>query len=482
MVALQIISEVGRTLQSVHDHNCLHLDIKPDNIIVGADKRPILIDFGVSKQYSEKDGCNTSTLMGYTPGFSPIEQLNSNVHAFTPATDIYALGATLYTMITGKTPPMASDILNDIETLDFPSNITPSTRIAIETAMQSKVKQRPQSVLSFLSMLHCGEEILTPSTKGFINNDTQLLKKITSKPSTPNTYSKTIVFGTVCAISIIIFIVVAYLLTSNHNTDQANTTHPTDTTTMPEATYALQTNQQQTDIQPIEQTNSQNTKQTEPNTNNETTVPTTKELKSPNTKSTQVEIPPKTTNDILNEAKRAYNDGLYNKALNLFQQINDNPIAQYYIGEMYRRGQGVTKDDFVALSWYQKAAEQGYADAQTILGQSYLLGGGGVSTDYDKAAFWNRKAAEQGDIAAQCMMGMQYQLGYGVPMDYSEAARWTRRAAEQGFWAAYNALGDIYETGGPGLSKDIEEAKRYYRIAADHGVEIAKENLERLER
>lgn len=157
--AIGIIRQVGRALGSVHSHNCLHLDIKPDNIMIGSDGKPILIDFGVSKQYSEQEGCNTSTLTGSTPGFAPLEQLNGNVKAFTPATDIYALGATLYAMLTGKTPPHASDLLNETVSLDLPSNISDQTRTAVESAMELKVKHRPQRIDAFLSLLPAVEQI-----------------------------------------------------------------------------------------------------------------------------------------------------------------------------------------------------------------------------------------------------------------------------------------------------------------------------------
>lgn len=151
--ALRIISEAGRALQKVHDRGCLHLDLKPDNIMLDAGGHPILIDFGVSKQYTSEDGCNTSTLMGCTPGYAPLEQLKGNVRAFTPATDIYAFGATLYALLTGKTPPDASDLLNDEAILEFPSGISVSTRNAIKAAMQSKVKDRPSSVDAFLALI-----------------------------------------------------------------------------------------------------------------------------------------------------------------------------------------------------------------------------------------------------------------------------------------------------------------------------------------
>ncbi len=151
--ALRIITEAGQALERVHKRGCLHLDIKPDNIMIGADGHPLLIDFGVSKQYTEEDGCNTSTLMGSTPGYAPIEQMNANVSAFTAATDVYALGATLYAMLTGQTPPRAGELLNETATLTFPDDVSPATRAALEAAMEPKVKRRPQTVSAFLALL-----------------------------------------------------------------------------------------------------------------------------------------------------------------------------------------------------------------------------------------------------------------------------------------------------------------------------------------
>lgn len=156
--ALRLIREVGHALQGVHERNCLHLDIKPDNIMLGADGHPILIDFGVSKQYTREDGCNTSTLMGCTPGYAPLEQMKGNVRAFLPATDIYALGATLYALVTGQTPPDATDLLNDDESLQYPDSVSPQTRAAIEAAMNPKVKDRPQTVAAFLALLPGAEQ------------------------------------------------------------------------------------------------------------------------------------------------------------------------------------------------------------------------------------------------------------------------------------------------------------------------------------
>ena len=94
--ALFYIRQVCEALAYVHDHNRLHLDIKPGNIMVKSDGRTVLIDFGASKQYEPTTGENNSSMPGLTPGYAPLEQTQGDVRQFFPATDIDALGATLY--------------------------------------------------------------------------------------------------------------------------------------------------------------------------------------------------------------------------------------------------------------------------------------------------------------------------------------------------------------------------------------------------
>ena len=85
--SLYFIRQVAQSLQYVHEKKLLHLDIKPGNIMVtGESLQTILIDFGVSKQYDEVSGENTSSLMGYSPGYAPPEQMNRRVGTFLPAT------------------------------------------------------------------------------------------------------------------------------------------------------------------------------------------------------------------------------------------------------------------------------------------------------------------------------------------------------------------------------------------------------------
>lgn len=155
--AIAIVQKVADALDYVHTNNRLHLDIKPANIMIDKEGNVILIDFGVSKQYDSINGENTSSLLGKTPGYAPIEQMGNSIQQFTPATDIYALGATLYKMLSGTTPPESTRITED-GLPELPASISEKTRSAVYKAMEIRKKDRPQSIKEFISMLSCNTQ------------------------------------------------------------------------------------------------------------------------------------------------------------------------------------------------------------------------------------------------------------------------------------------------------------------------------------
>lgn len=150
--AMLYIRQVASAIDYIHSKSMNHLDIKPGNIMVRkSDDIPILIDFGTSKQYDD-EGEQTSTMTpGFTHGYAPIEQYKpGGVSTFTPQTDIYALGATFYALLTGKNPPHYSEIIED----GFPSfgnNISLSTVDGIKHAMKVRKNERPATINEFLS-------------------------------------------------------------------------------------------------------------------------------------------------------------------------------------------------------------------------------------------------------------------------------------------------------------------------------------------
>ena len=147
-----------------------------------------------------------------------------------------------------------------------------------------------------------------------------------------------------------------------------------------------------------------------------------------------------------------------------------NAEAQLFLGKCYMEGWGVKEDKKEAVRWYRKAADQGFARAQYELGFCYNIGenqyyGYGVKKDDKEAARWYRKAADQGYAKAQYALGKFYAGGFGVEKDNREAVRWYRKAADQEHAEAELALGDCY-TYGWGVPKDYEEAYRWYRKVA----------------
>ena len=124
-------------------------------------------------------------------------------------------------------------------------------------------------------------------------------------------------------------------------------------------------------------------------------------------------------------------------------------------------------DFATALREWTPLAEQGEADAQTILGVMYEEGKG-VPQDYKTAVKWYKLAAEQGDADAQTQMGFMYNKGKGVPQNDKTAVKWWTLAAEQGNALAQGNLGAGYAFG-RGVLKDYVYAHMWGKIAATNG-------------
>ena len=156
-VAVKYIRQVAEALKEVHENNLLHLDVKPANIMLGKRGDAVLIDFGISKHYDEEGAQTSSAGVGISEGYAPIEQYEAGaLKTFTPVTDIYALGATLFFLLTGTRPPKASEVMN-VGLPALPGNVSPAVRNAVETAMQPATAKRPQSIGEFLRLVESGE-------------------------------------------------------------------------------------------------------------------------------------------------------------------------------------------------------------------------------------------------------------------------------------------------------------------------------------
>lgn len=190
MTATHIINQLLDAVGYIHSHKVAHLDIKPSNILIKKSGEIVLIDFGGSKRYTEAGEQTSTSPLSTSEGFAPIELYEeSALREFSPATDIYEIGATFYNLITGEIPPSAGEIMdegNPIDQRSIPSNI----KRVIKMAMEPGIKNRLQSIEEFVSILKYQEfdrnqsddtvievtnEPIVLKDKGFLNKNKYMI-------------------------------------------------------------------------------------------------------------------------------------------------------------------------------------------------------------------------------------------------------------------------------------------------------------------
>ncbi|MCH5318983.1 MAG: SEL1-like repeat protein [Paramuribaculum sp.] len=447
-----IIAPIVEAVAALHANDMTHLDIKPDNImLVKTDDgilRPVLIDFGLSKHYS-KNGTPTSTIntLGCSDGYSPSEQY-IGITSFSPEADVYALGATVYYCLTGKSPKNASE-LRDGELANELEGVASEEMVeAIRRGTRMSKFDREKDVRKLLSIERIDEtqeedgKQLTENheavrkNKGEDDNETRVInggEKPTDNISQHSDRRKKKLLtkvGIAAGVIGILFVGVLCMIKSNVTAE---------------------------------------------------------------------------------DVEKAYDSGDYEKCMELAMQIPDDAVAQKVLGSLYYHGYGVKEDYNEAVKWYRMSAEQGYAEAQYNLGVMYNNGygvkedyneavkwykkaaeqgfalaqnnlglmyndGQGVNQDHNEAMKWYMKAAEQGNAEAQTNLGVMYYDGQGVNQDYNEALKWYMKAVEQGYAVAQNNLGLMYDNG-YGVKRDYNEAVKWYRMAAEQGFAAAQYNL-----
>ena len=407
-IAVGYIRQVADALGHIHEQHIMHLDVKPGNIMLRSkDNRAILIDFGLSKHYDANSGEATSTSpVGVSHGYAPMEQYRQGgVSQFSPETDIYSLGATLYYLVTGSTPPEATIVADD-GLPKLPTHLSRSVRTAIEQAMADKRRQRPQTIKAFLDLLDNDSK---SSTEPLVEEKTEIITKTTASTSESSPKQTTSPEHThkpkrrhwwlwVIISAIVAVVALYFILAKGDDSAQADS-----------------------------------------------------------------------ITELFNKGVKYCDQGDYTEAIKYFKRAAEqgDAAAQYKLGSCYYYGKGVAIDYIQAVEWYRKAAEQGDAAAQYALGVCYN-NGEGVTQDFDEAIKWCRKAAEQGDAYAQYSLGYCYYYGNGVAIDYIQAVEWYRKAAEQGDAYAQYSLGVCYSNG-EGVTQDFDEAIKWYRKAAEQG-------------
>ena len=404
--AKEYLIQIGSALSYMHSHRVLHLDLKPSNIMLRSTGEAVLIDFGLSKHYDDHGRPESSTTIGAgTPGYAAMEQSNYREGSgFAATLDVYGLGATLYKMLSGERPPLATDIFNE----GFPRQVLEKKGISkgliavVEKSMSSAKRDRYQSIREMMSeiedegteIVQAGEdpsaeertEVEAPPRVGSSSDRTS--PGITSEEERKEEKGKG--RGKKRYRWIILGFLIVVLVWGGLELFQ-----------IPQG-YRW--------------------------------VRSQRELAEQGHAEAQYNL-----GECYYFGRGVSKD--YAEAVKWYRQAAEqgNAEAQIRLGDFYRDGQGVSQDSAEAVKWYRQAAEQGNAEAQIRLGDCYH-DGQGVSQDSAEAVKWYRQAAEQGRADAQYMLGECYHYGQGVSQDFAEAVKWYRQAAEQGYGPAKDRL------------------------------------------
>ena len=130
------------------------MDIKPGNVLVDIHGKLKLIDFGASKQMKLEGGATTNTQAAYTTGYAPLEQVSQRLEDVGPWTDLYAVGALCYRLLTNQKLPECYDILLKRDAaFSFPKTVSENAKKLIKWMMQPNHNDRPQSVAQVIDRI-----------------------------------------------------------------------------------------------------------------------------------------------------------------------------------------------------------------------------------------------------------------------------------------------------------------------------------------
>lgn len=180
----------------------------------------------------------------------------------------------------------------------------------------------------------------------------------------------------------------------------------------------------------------------------------------------------------LTDGVDAFNSGDYVEAYEQLDPLADegDPVAQFYLGNMFLNGQGVPLDELKAVEWLRKSAQQGFLSAQRHLASIYYNGLLDVPPDLQKAAKWHRASAEQGHAVSQLALAAMYAEGKGVDQDLAESEKWMVKSAEQGELEAQLILARAYVEERV-FGFNAQQSSRWLRVASQQQIDLLRQGL-----
>ncbi|MDL2274864.1 Sel1-like repeat-containing protein kinase family protein [Desulfosarcina sp. OttesenSCG-928-G10] len=488
----------------IHNQNFLHQNINPETIFITGKGQPMLIDFGMTRLSPDPE--TQSRLQALTPHFSPIEQYDPK-GAMSPALDIYSLAGCMYYAITHTLPVNVPERIHPdpqpkLCKTAWQDIYSPAFLSAIDKGLSLHAEDRFQTASDFQKALM--EMSDAPSVRDIPSSDFERkhqprLNGMEGYPTTEKSSDSkhtALIFGGLVFLLVALVAAGGYWFYTNGSgflgkwgkknnlitwLNQIPPDHvgsKADKLKTYQSLYDTDRNlvaglfMEMEALDASDRPTALSRKWKDINQNNQIVA----------TLAAASEDHP----DVQMMLGQVYRLGLagekqnFSEALKWYQRAaeQNNAAAQTNLGVMYQKGQGVRQNDAEAAKWYQRAADQGSAVAQTHLGHLYQQGGGVEQSDAE-AMKWFEKAAEQGYAPAQGSLGWMYQQGKGTTQNDAEAVRWFRLAADQGNADAQYNLGLACQNGS-GVGQNLSEAARLYQLAASQGHAGAQNNLGRM--
>ncbi len=210
---IEIAMDVLRSLNELHGQNIYHRDIAPDNILVTGG-RVKLIDFGTAR---EKTGSVTKSLSVILKrGYAPHEQYSRRGNQG-PWTDIYALGATMYRLLTGRLPPDGLDRLTDKSAAEVDmTGISTHLAPILRKMLAVKVADRYRNAAVVLNHLQFALQQLGGTISEKKDGDTGRKKTVVTPPAPSPIMDKSLLIAIVCALCAAILVLILVLLKYSH--------------------------------------------------------------------------------------------------------------------------------------------------------------------------------------------------------------------------------------------------------------------------
>jgi serine/threonine protein kinase len=176
-MAMKYVRQIASALKYMHEeeHIC-HYDVKPANILLDDKGNAVLIDFGISKNYDAAGHETTTTPVGMSEGYAPIEQYQQYVEEFSPVSDVYALGATLYFLLHGKRPVSAVHRACGTVLL-MSKQLSQGIKDIINASMKVSKRERAKSMDVFLKEGYFSELKTSSYDNSVADNEETIIEK-----------------------------------------------------------------------------------------------------------------------------------------------------------------------------------------------------------------------------------------------------------------------------------------------------------------